>query len=63
MVELETRLAFQEDLIQTLNQILAGQQERLQEVEREIGELRRQLRSLSSQQVANPFEESPPPHY
>ena len=63
LIELETRLAFQDALIQTLSSLLAAQQDRLQAVERQVGEVRRQLRLMSSQDVGSASEEPAPPHY
>jgi SlyX protein len=62
-MELETRIAFQEDHIQALNRSLGLQQRRLEDLASEIGELRRQLRALAGVEATDREGEPPPPHY
>jgi SlyX protein len=61
LTELETRLAFQDDVIQGLNLGLADQQRRIAALAAEVAELRRQLRALAPAE-ADP-EHQAPPHY
>ena len=61
LTELETRLAFQDDLIQALNLGLAEQQRRIAALAEEVTELRRQLRALVPA-GADPGHQAPP-HY
>ena len=61
LTELETRLAFQDDLIQGLNLGLADQQRRIAALAAEVAELRRQLRALAPAE-ADPGHQAPP-HY
>ena len=63
LVELETRLAFQEDHIQQLNRSLGLQQQRLERLVLEVRELRRQLRALEAGPPPDRGVEPPPPHY
>jgi len=62
IIELESRLAFQDDTIATLNDVLVGQQ-------RELERLQLQLQALAKRQaeMAGQFgiaeDEAPPPHY
>jgi SlyX protein len=61
IIELETRLTYQDDLLQKLDEVVATQQ-------KEIEELKLQVRHISQQlQVAHrnspQSEEPPPPHY
>lgn len=63
LVELETRLAFQEDHIQQLNRSLGLQQQQLESLVLEVRELRRQLRALEAGEPADRGDEPPPPHY
>ena len=61
LAELETRFAFQDDLIQALNLGLAEQQGRISALAEEVAELRRQLRALAPAE-ADPGHQAPP-HY
>lgn len=63
MDELESRLAFQDDTIQALNDVIAAQQ-------LELGRLRRSLELLAQRQADfaaqlpdGGGDEAPPPHY
>ena len=56
MDELESRLAFQDDTIQALNDVIAAQQ-------LELGRLRRSLELLAPQLPDGGGDEAPPPHY
>ncbi len=62
LVDLETRLAFQEDHIQELNLSVALQQQLLETLVSEVRDLRRQLRALDRGQPADGVD-GPPPHY
>ena len=63
LVELETRVAFQDDHIQELNRSLGLQQQRLERLASEVRDLRRQLRALERGQPEDRADEPPPPHY
>jgi len=63
LVELETRIAFQEDHIQELNRSLGDQQRLLERLTAEVRELRQQLRTLDRGQPRDRAAEPPPPHY
>lgn len=58
---LETRIAFQEDLLQKLDDALSGQQHQLLEMQRHIELLTQQIKVLMQEIPDTP--ESPPPHY
>ena len=62
-IELQTQLAFQDDAIQELNMTVARQQLEIDGLKRNMDELQRQIRTLTSPQVAAAAEETPPPHY
>lgn len=62
IVELETKLAFQEDMIQALNLTVTEQQQELVELRRDIEELQTQLRALTPS-LASTISDEPPPHY
>lgn len=62
--ELEIRMAFQEDLIDTLNGIVAAQQQEMVLLREQLRYLHQQLRELqlSAVPLAAPQQELPP-HY
>lgn len=62
IIELETKIAFQEDMIQALNSTLAEQQQELVELKRDIEELQTQLRNIAPALSAVTTDETPP-HY
>ena len=59
---LEEQIAFQEDVIQKLDDALADQQKQVMEAERKIELMIQQLRKLEANQPAPPDDEKPP-HY
>lgn len=59
LIELETKTAFNEDLVQQLNDVIVGQERRIELLENQI----RRLFKLLEQPQADPGEEPPPPHY
>lgn len=63
LIDLQTKVAFQDEAIDSLNRSVARQQRRIEELEEELRQLKRQLRSLSDPGIASPQEEGPPPHY
>ena len=63
IVELETRLAFQEDAIHHLNQTVSDQQRQIDVLKEILETLKLRLRSLSLSPVASGDPEPPPPHY
>lgn len=63
LIELETRLAFQDETLQTLNIELGHQQQEIALLTQEIAALKAQLRSLAPDLTASRMPEPPPPHY
>lgn len=61
--DLETRVAFQDDLLEALNTIVAQQQQQLDLMQREIRLLYEQIRTLSPSDIAGNSEQERPPHY
>lgn len=61
--EIETRQAFQEDLIEQLNNELIVLNERLISSYQLIDKLEQKLASIPNSQIAPLSEETPPPHY
>jgi SlyX protein len=63
MIELQTKYAYQEDLLQTLNDIVTAQQAELAMLKDDMKRMRESLRSTMNSQIARPEEDIPPPHY
>lgn len=62
LTELEIKASFTEDLVEQLNQIIIRQQQDLDALARQIGQLRAQLPEPGTGQVRNARDELPP-HY
>ena len=62
IVELETRLTFQEEHLDGLSQTVGRQQQLIDDLRRELDELRQRLRVLATAAMERHGEE-PPPHY
>jgi SlyX protein len=60
-MELEIKVAYQEDLVQDLNQIVIKQQRQLDDLEAICKMLHERIKSLQEQGRATDSE--PPPHY
>ena len=63
LIELESRIAFQDHTLQELNEVIVRQQREIDELRRELEALRAQLEALAPALVASRSEETPPPHY
>lgn len=62
--ELETRLAFQDDTIHTLSDVLAKQQLELDRLQRAVSLLARRQADLAASMPGDAAEDDqPPPHY
>jgi SlyX protein len=61
--ELETRLAFQDDVIATLNDQVASQEMDLRKLWDANQLLKKQLKDISPSHIKSQEEETPPPHY
>lgn len=62
-VDLETRLAFQEESIDQLNRSVAEQRQAIEQLRAQLAELALSLRQLAQSAPQVSSEESPPPHY
>lgn len=62
LIELETKVAFQEDTIQSLSDTLARQQFELEKLQRLAQDLRTQMQSNQTM-IRDLQQEVPPPHY
>ena len=63
LVDLETRLAFQENSIHSLNEAMHRQQLEIERLTRAVAILAEQMRSALPSLVGSVQDEKPPPHY
>lgn len=63
IIELEIKAAYQEDLLQELNKIVAGQQHQIDRLETTCRMLNERIKSLSTESGAAENIEEVPPHY
>ena len=63
IIELETKVAFQEDTIGKLNDIITEHQREIYRLTRELEAIRTKLIALAPPLLANLDDEAPPPHY
>jgi len=62
LTELETKLAFAEDLLETLNQTVARQQGQIDSLQQQLRLLHQQLKEAVPDETRTPRDEIPP-HY
>ncbi|MCL5059750.1 MAG: SlyX family protein [Candidatus Thermoplasmatota archaeon] len=62
LTELETKLAFAEDLLETLNQTVVRQQAQLDSMQQQLRLLHQQLQDALPDEARTPRDEVPP-HY
>ena len=63
ITELEAKAAFQEQLLEDLNQALITQQFTLDKMQIQLRYLAAKLKESQGSQIASRAEETPPPHY
>lgn len=63
LTNLETKVAFQDDLVESLNRIVAEQQQQIDLLQQQVQLLYDQLRSLSPSNIAEGEADERPPHY
>lgn len=61
--DLECQLAFQEQTIDELNQALATQQLMLTKMQDQMKYVAGKVKNMDASHLADPSEETPPPHY
>ena len=62
VVELQSQLAFQEDVVQSLNDIVTRQQQQMENLQEMLQGQKSQLEALSAGEEGDVVEEKPP-HY
>lgn len=63
IVELETKLAFQDELINRLDEILVAQRDELDRLNARLRRLEEQFQAGAASMIRTEAEETPPPHY
>ena len=64
IIDLQTRLAFQDGLLEQLNQVITQQQHTIMKLEKRLDAMQTQLHSIqASQMTSGEITEPPPPHY
>ena len=62
IIDIQSRLAFQEDALTELNRVAVQQQQEIRELKKAIEEMKQGLKSLAAS-LPGRGEEEPPPHY
>ncbi|ANI58780.1 SlyX protein [Pseudomonas sp. PvR086] len=63
VTDLESRLAFQDDTIQALNDVLVAQQRMVERLQLQMSALLKRQEEMAGQFATLEEEEAPPPHY
>ena len=63
IVELESKLSFQDDTIEKLNHVITDQQQQLDMLNARIEKLVEWAKQQQQSDIATQNEEAPPPHY
>ncbi|MBU0483558.1 MAG: SlyX family protein [Proteobacteria bacterium] len=63
LVELETRVAFQDNTLEELNEVIISQQDQIDLLNREVKLLKEQMLGLHGSRDDYKTEDPPPPHY
>lgn len=63
LIELETKISFDEDIIEKLSDEIAKQQLEIENLKQIVRFMQGKLKDVVGSNVALPSEETPPPHY
>jgi SlyX protein len=63
IIDLQTKLSFQDDLLEDLNQVVTDQQHHIMRLESALESLRVQVKTLQVDPTSGEATEPPPPHY
>jgi len=63
IIDIETKIAYQEDTIEQLNHVVTAQQKKITQLQTELEIIKNWIRSQRSSQMAPESEEPLPPHY
>lgn len=63
ITDLEIRITHQEAAMEEMNGVLLEQHQLIQQLRNELTHQKRQLQDMSSNNIADAADETPPPHY
>ncbi|MGB0955786.1 MAG: SlyX family protein [Panacagrimonas sp.] len=63
IIDLQTRIAFQEDTLRALDEVIQRQQDQLERIQRSLVALSERMRRIAAEQPANSAADEVPPHY
>ena len=63
LISLETKVSYQEDLVQELNAIVISQQKSINQLDASLRLLHERMKELSTNTIGDPDSEEKPPHY
>jgi len=63
LIELETKISYQDHLIGELNDVVTRQQNQIDRLEKAMRKMIDHLKVPGDSDIARPDEEAPPPHY
>jgi uncharacterized coiled-coil protein SlyX len=63
ITDIEIHLMHQEETIRELNEVVIRQQQQIDRLEAELGQLKGQMEEVAEPHRKRPEEEDPPPHY
>ena len=63
IIDLQTKLSFQDGLLEELNQVVTDQQQQISRLELAIETLKVQVQTMQTTQLVSEPNEPPPPHY
>ncbi len=63
LIDLESKLAFQDDIVQTLNDELHEHQKSIEKLQRQVMLLAEKISKSNDSGILRVDEEPPPPHY
>ncbi len=63
LIELETKISYQDHTIGELNSVVIRQQQQIDQLEKNLKRLQAHLKQSDNHDIARPDEEVPPPHY
>jgi SlyX protein len=63
IIDLQTKLSFQDGLLEDLNQVVTDQQQQIMRLESALDAVRFQVKTLQADNTHGESKEPPPPHY